>query len=68
MDNAGVPNFTPGEKSREKYLQAEREKNVLAFIFLTRERYYFNKMIKKIVNNCLFVVELRYCFFENWSS
>jgi len=37
MDNAGVPNFTPGEKSREKYLQAEREKNVLAFIFLTRE-------------------------------
>ena len=47
MDNAGVPNFTPGEKSREKYLQAEREKNVLAFIFLTRERYYFNKMVKK---------------------
>lgn len=38
MDNAGVPNFMPGDKSREKYLQAEREKNVLAFIFLTRER------------------------------
>jgi len=37
VDNAGVPNFIPGEKSREKYLQSEREKNVLAFIFLTRE-------------------------------
>lgn len=37
VDNAGVQNFTPGEKSREKFIQAEREKTVLAFIFLTKE-------------------------------
>ncbi|XP_065647297.1 serine/threonine-protein phosphatase 1 regulatory subunit 10 isoform X3 [Hydra vulgaris] len=37
VDNAGVPNFMPGEKSREKFIQAEREKSVLAFIFLTKE-------------------------------
>lgn len=37
VDNAGVPNFVPGEKSREKFIQAEREKTVLAYIFLTKQ-------------------------------
>jgi len=37
VDNAGIPNFISGEKSLEKHIQADREKSVLAFIFLTKE-------------------------------
>jgi len=37
VDNHAIPNFHKGEKSREKFNQAEREKSVLAFIFLTRD-------------------------------
>merc|ERR1712168_549670 len=35
VDGAGVVGFTSGEKSKQKFVQDEREKTVLAYIYLT---------------------------------